>query len=178
MPKLIHQKSSVVIDSSCFIHLERLGLLTQLVIRYEPVYIPRYVFEEVGRKGKRKHSLKLLLRQYPFLKICRIEDPYSVQLLSDRNLNPQAPIDRGEAEAIIQAQERGISEVLIDDRKGRGFAEKHSLQVKGTLGILMEFKRIGFVPEIKPLIDQLRQSRTFPISKKLIQAALREMNED
>jgi len=150
------EADSTVIDTSCLIHLWQLELISKLVIRFNTIYIPRYVEEETRRKGKLKRQLKELIRNHsPYLQICDIGNSFDVQLLYDRQLNPDANIDRGESEVIIQARERGISTVLIDDRKGKNLAEKHTLKVFDLLDILGILKRNNIIDEVKPFIDRL-----------------------
>lgn len=157
MPRSRTAKAAAVIDASCLICLMHLDLLPKLVVRYDPVFIPRYVLDEVRRKGKRKRRLQEIIEQHPFLEICDVGDRYTAQLLYDRRLNPRTKIHRGEAEAIIQGREREVSQILIDEKEGRKIAEQHSLKVRGTLGILKEFKRLGFIAAVKPLIEILRR---------------------
>lgn len=150
------EADSTVIDTSCLIHLWKLELISKLVIRFNTIYIPRYVEEETGRKGRSKSRLKELIKTNdPFLQRCDIGNPFDVQLLYDRQLNPDANIDRGESEVIIQARERGISNVLIDDKKGKSLAEKHTLKVFDLLDILGSLKRNHIIDEVKPFIDKL-----------------------
>jgi hypothetical protein len=171
-------KIAVVIDASCLIYLWYLDVLPRLVVRYYPIHIPRYVLEEVRRKGRSKRRLQELIRHNPFLKICDVNNEYDVQLLYDHSRNPLAAIDRGEAEVIIQARELNISEVLIDDRKGRTVARQHSLNPRGVLGILKEFKRIGYIAEIRPLIEMIRKKPlNYRISEKLLKQELKEIGE-
>ena len=98
MPRPRFGKVAVVIDASCLIYLWHLDLLPSLVVRYYPIHIPRYVLEEVRRKGRSKRRLQELIRHNPFLKICDVNSEYDAQLLYDHDRNPSAAIDRGEAE--------------------------------------------------------------------------------
>ena len=172
-----------VADTSCLIQLWKLGLLQKLVLQYNIIYIPKYVKEEFQRKGKIKRRFYEFLQEYDsFLKICEIGSFYDVQLLYDKRLNPNARIDRGEAEVIIQARERGISEVLIDDKKGRDMAKTHTLNVKGTLGILKELKQTGVIEKITPLLLRIGSNenkilKNLQVSSKLFLDFLKECNE-
>lgn len=170
------EDSSTVIDSSCLIHLWNLGLILRLVVQYNRIYIPRHVEEESGRKGRTKHRLKELIDEnFPLLQICDVGNPYDVQLLYDRQLNPRAAVNRGESEVIIQARERGISIVLIDDRKGKKLAEQHTLKVHDLLDILGNLKRNGIISEIQPYLKRLGKKYT-PKKSRLI-TFLREHDE-
>jgi predicted nucleic acid-binding protein len=149
MSRQIPPENSVVIDTSCLIYLWKLNLLHKLVIRYNVIYIPKYVREEFRRKGKIKHQFNNFLKEYKFLQICEIGNFFDVQLLYDKRTNPDARIHRGEAEVIIQARERGNLEVLIDDSRGKKVAEAHTLLVRSTFDVLEEFKRIGIIQSVE-----------------------------
>lgn len=183
MTPAVFEKQEIIIDASCFIHLWKCGLLTKLNFFYSAIHIPLYVKEEIGRKGKQKRTLKELIENYdPFLQICEIGNFYNVKLLYDRQTNPKAQIDRGEAEVIVQALERQIPVVLIDDRKGRKMAKSHTLIVKGTLGILNQVKRDGLVEKITPFLMLIGDTenkilRRLQVSQKLFSAFLSECEE-
>jgi hypothetical protein len=169
--------AAIVIDTSCFIWLWQLGLLPKLPSLYSVVHIPKYVLEEARRKGRSKRRLQEVLNDYgPLLKVCEVGSPYEVQILSDKRLKPKRRIDRGEAEAIVQARERGIPLVMIDDRQGRAAAERHSLNVIGTLGVLRQLKKIGVVAEIRPLLESLGPK--FWLSEALLKKQLAEVDEE
>lgn len=166
-----------VIDSSSLIYLHHLNLLSKLIIRYDKVYVPRYVYEEVSRKRRMRHRLRRLFQEIPFLEQCFVTNEVNVQLLCNRKLNPSAVIDRGEAEVIIQARERQISDVLLDEYKGRKVAEQHTLNVVGTLGLLKMFKLNGIIPAVKPLIEKLQRDLDYRIDAKLLNVFLQEVGE-
>jgi predicted nucleic acid-binding protein len=174
---------AAVVDSSCLIcllHLDQsfqLNLTQSLVIRYQAIYIPEYVLEEVGRKGRIRHRLRQMLLRYPFLKRCSVGDEWSAKLLYDRRLSPRARIHRGEAEAITQARELNVDEVLMDDRKARIIALNHGLQVRGIVGLLKEFKRANIIPAMRPLIDKLRHDGKCRITDQLLKIELEEVGE-
>ena len=177
------EAESAVIDTSCLIHLWKLELILKLNIRFNRIYIPRYVEEETGRKGKLKNSLKELIKNnHPFLQICDIGNPFDARLLYDHQLNPKANIHRGESEVIIQARERGISNVLIDDKDGRKMAVAHTLSVKGTLGILIELKRTGLIESVTPLLLRIGNTKNkilkrLQVSPELFSDFLKECDE-
>lgn len=169
--------AAAVIDTTCLRCLLHLDLLPTLVLRYNAVYIPRHVWQEASRKGRGRYQLRKWLKQYTFLKKCSVADEVGARLLYDRNLNPGAPIHRGEAEVIVQAREREASEILIDELAGREIAQRHGLKVKGVLGLLKEFKLNGIIPEVRPLIEKLRRDLSFWIDENLLDRELKEVGE-
>ena len=74
-------------------------------------------------------------------------------------------------------RELGVSEVMIDERKGREIAVSHSLNVRGVLGLLTTLKRSGFIPEVRPLIQKLIQDLDFRIAEKLVADELARIGE-
>jgi uncharacterized protein len=59
----------------------------------------------------------------------------------------------------------------MDELDGRKVARHHGLQITGTLGVLLEAKRHGYVGEIRPLLDALERA-SFRISAALKQQVL------
>lgn len=86
-------------------------------------------------------------------------------------------VDLGEAEAIALALEKDITNILIDDAKGRRFAQAKGLLPVGTIGILLQAKRQGLIPEIKPFLKTLKSNR-IRISSLLMQQSLHLAGED
>lgn len=67
--------------------------------------------------------------------------------------------------------------VLIDERQGRRIARRLGLTVKGTLGLLVEARRQGLVPELRPLLHRLRDQGAW-LGDPLIQETLRAVGEE
>jgi len=82
-------------------------------------------------------------------------------------------IHLGEAEAIVLAFEKGISNILID---GRRFVKLNGLYPIGTIGVLLQAKQKGFVSEVKPLLDKLIENQ-IRISERLYIQALQIVHE-
>lgn len=61
--------------------------------------------------------------------------------------------------------------ILMDERKGRTFAEKHGLTVTGLVGILIKAKELRHLIELKPILDQLLE-QNFRLSKELYERVL------
>ena len=184
MPPGRFVKSKAVIDSSCLVCLVLLDLsfpqyklFRALHLRYYAIYIPQHVWNEVSRRGRRRGRLHQLVQHYPFLQRCDVKNDYDAQLLYDRRRNPRAPIDRGEAEAIIQARERGLSEVLIDERKGTRIAQAHSLNTRGIVGLIKEFRLNGLIESAKPLFEECRRNR-FWLNERLVTQVLKDLGEE
>jgi predicted nucleic acid-binding protein len=47
----------------------------------------------------------------------------------------------------------------------------------GTIGILLQARKSGIIPQLKPLLDDLMQHHGFRLSQKIYDDALREAGE-
>jgi predicted nucleic acid-binding protein len=63
-------------------------------------------------------------------------------------------LHRGQREAIALAIYLG-SQLLIDEYKGREAAREHRVEVIGSLAVLAEAKRRGFIEHVRPLVCKL-----------------------
>ena len=86
-------------------------------------------------------------------------------------------IDLGEAEAIILSLELKADLLLMDERRGRALAANYGLSVTGLLGVLVQAKRNGFIPTVKPLMDQLIEAADFRVSSQLYAIVLQTARE-
>jgi predicted nucleic acid-binding protein len=66
----------------------------------------------------------------------------------------------------------------MDERRGRAVATSYGLNVAGLLGVLLQAKRKGLVPSVKPLIDQLIKQVDFRVSNQLYATVLQAAGED
>ena len=67
----------------------------------------------------------------------------------------EVELDRREAQAITLSQELAADLLLIDEHLGRVVAARLGIKIIGLLGVLMEAKHQGLIPEIKALVDAL-----------------------
>ena len=88
----------------------------------------------------------------------------------------EASVDQGEASAIALAVEYDDCLLIIDDLKGRKFAQQIGLSITGTFGVLLEAKRAGVVPLIKPILEKIKQTN-FRLSAKLEELVLAQAQE-
>lgn len=66
---------------------------------------------------------------------------------------------------------------MIDEDRGRKFAIKYGLTIKGVLGVLLQAKEKGLIFEIKPLIVKLQTEINFRINENLVKKILIQANE-
>lgn len=142
----------IISDTTCLILLTNLGILDLLKILFTTVTITPEVEREYGEK----------LPDWILVESVTNQQQLSVLRLI---------VDEGEASAIALGLEKPNSLLIIDERKGRLLAQNIGIQTIGTLGILLEGKKSGYISTLRPLIDQVVQSN-FRISQDLLNAIL------
>ena len=152
----------VVSDTSCItnlIALEKVSLLQEL---FGEVVVP----SAVARELRANHP------ELPaFLTTRDVTDQAAVAQLR------AAPLDHGEAEAIILSEELHADALLIDEQAGRAIAVSRHIKIIGLLGILIRGKEAGLIPVLRPLLDQLQGDIGFWISPALRQRTLEAVGE-
>jgi len=151
----------IVSDSSPLISLAILNRLTILDQLFDKIYVPTAVYNEVVRRDK-PHFQEL--NRFSVDRVKQIQNQFAVQLLLK-------DLDIGESEAIVLAKENNISDILIDEYKGRKIAIAHGLSPIGTIGVLVQAKKKGLIKELKPELDSLIANRR-RISPNLYMKAL------
>jgi uncharacterized protein len=153
-----------LVDASPLIALTHLDLARELALFFDGVYVPRAVHEEVNKKARFRYRMKKLYRTGFFTR-CMAADSYNVQLL-------QAELDKGEAEALIQAQEKQASYFIGDEKRARSIAARMGRKVVGTLRLLARLNLEGRAPELPGLVDILRRDLDFRVSEEVVQQAI------
>ena len=97
-----------------------------------------------------------------------------VDLGSWAPLNPD--IDPGEASSICLAERHADSLLIIDDKTGRQEAAARGLRFIGLVGVLREARVRGFIPQLRPLLDGLREAGYY-LSDELTRRVLATVGE-
>lgn len=153
-----------VTDSSPLINLSHLGLARELALFFDRVYVPRAVQEELNKKGRFRYRLNRLYSTGFFTR-CMTADTFNVRLL-------QAELHRGEAEALIQTQERQALYFIGDEKRARAIAVRMGTKAVGTLRLLARLNLEGRAPELPVLVQVLRRDLGFRISDGIVQQAI------
>ncbi|MBK0382275.1 DUF3368 domain-containing protein [Pedobacter sp. SD-b] len=147
----------VIIDARCFIVLEKIGALPLL----NKLYLQVVTTTEIA--AEYKEDLPTWI---------------TIQNVINRDLIKtfQNIVDLGESSAIALANEINHSFIVIDDLQARKFASSLGLNVKGTIGVLLEAKQNEVIQTIKPYLDKI-QKTNFRISDYLIVKILESAGE-
>ncbi|OQW89610.1 MAG: hypothetical protein BWK78_07690 [Thiotrichaceae bacterium IS1] len=81
-------------------------------------------------------------------------------------------LDKGEAETLALAIELSADLVLLDEKEARHQAQRLELNKTGVVGIWLEAKKQGYLTQVKPHLEALRQKAGFYLHDSLYQQAL------
>lgn len=138
----------VVVNNTPLVALWTVSRVDLLRDLFEEVLIPPAVQAEflAVDSDVRQRSLE----ECPWIKVVPLQNP--------RRVLAYAGLDRGEAEVLALAEEKEAGLVVMDERKGRRYAQRLGLPLTGTLGLLLLAKEEGLLDSVAALIDQLRVS--------------------
>jgi len=152
----------IIGDSSALVALSIMDRLDLLESIFGKVYVPQAVYDEVTISHK-PQSLKL--KNYLKDKIATV----------DLNIT-QMGLGQGELEAIALYKHLNSDFLLIDDRRAKKFAQLNSVNVIGSLGVMILAKEKGLIAFIRDDVEKLISSDVF-ISENLINRVLASVGE-
>lgn len=162
----------VVCNSSSIIGLSVIGKLNLLWEVFDEVIIPEEVYREVVEASLNNNYGAKELKEAVNQGKISIYQVKNKKLVNDL----YGKLHKGELEVIVAARELKVTDVVIDERAARSFAEAMLLQSVGIIGVLIIAKKIGKINEIKKYLDLLIVSN-YRISKKLYESALKKAEE-
>jgi predicted nucleic acid-binding protein len=159
------------------IALGKLGWLGLLLKLYSEILIPREVYDEVVVNGLRlgapeAQTIDWLVRQ-GHIRVAQVALPSPLPPWAE-------PIDIGEVQVILLAQQQAADWVLIDNAHARRAARHVGLPLKGTIGLLLESFRRGHLTlqEFELLIQDIQARPELWISERLCEGALARARQE
>ena len=150
---------TVVTDTSVALNLCWLGQESLLPVFFDSVLAPvevRVEFERLASVDPRFSGLS-----FPaFIEIANASE-------LPASLRGEFRLDKGEIATLALALERGLRDVLIDERAGRAVAVSLGLKPFGLLGLLVRARERAPIPAVIPLLDRLQADARFRVSKAL-----------
>jgi predicted nucleic acid-binding protein len=154
----------IVSDAGPLIVLLKISHLQILEELFGKIVIPVAVYDEITVKEQERKA---------FDKMKWIETRKVRNLKANTLL--EKLIDKGEAEAIMLAQELKTA-LLIDDAKARKYAALLNVRVIGTLGLLKMAKNRGGIASVKKVIADM-MSQGYYVDEKLVTKILEDVDE-
>ena len=151
----------VVADASPLIALARIGRLELLRAMFGKLLLPEAVWHEVVAAGLDRAGARTVMQAH-WIERRKVADAGMVGLL-------RRDLGAGESEAIVLAREAGANLVLIDERAGRTAAKRLGLPVTGLVGVLVEARERGLLPDAAAAVDDLHRMAGFWLSEELRQ---------
>ena len=163
------RKRLTISNTTPVINLAEIGRLDILEGLFGKVAVPPAVVDELLAKES------LFEKAAGAAKTGRFEVMAPANRLLARGFG--AVVHAGEAECIALAMEHQGSLLLLDDLQARALASSNGLAFTGTLGCLVEAKSRGWIDAVAPLLDNLRRSARFWISRRLEAQVLHDVGE-
>ncbi len=162
----------VISDTTPLISLLKIGRVDLLKRLFGEVLIPQAVFDELTVNERYQlEAEQIRNRQFITVK--------SVRNLESANILKRATgLDQGESEAIILADELHADLLLMDEAKGRAVSSQMSINIMGTIGVLMvayEERELS-ADEVRACIEGLQNAGRH-IGQKHYQMLLDKLNE-
>lgn len=157
----------IVSDTSPITNLAAIGQLDLLRQLYSRVIIPEAVYNEMVNINKIVPGA-VEVQTLSWIQTQTVINSLQVTEIQENNES----IHLGEAEAIILSLEMKADLLLMDERRGRIVATNYGINITGLLGVLIQAKKQGLIPAIKPLIDQLTTQANFRVNPQLYTVVL------
>ena len=169
----------VIADASPLIALARIGHIHLLQQLFTEVVMTETVRQEVLSGGDFADSAPVEQAiQAGWLQVKPLPDTLDSRSgTSDVWLDG---LDPGEKSSILWAlalkHSGQATQLIIDEAKDRAVARRLSLELIGSAGIIATAKRLGFIPQARPLLEQLQASGYY-LSQTVVDVALKIAGE-
>lgn len=147
----------IIADTSCLILLDKIGEFNLLNKLFGQIVVTPEIAKEY------KKALPVWIK---------------VEASSNKTYQKilEASLDKGEASAIAFALEQKDCLLILDDFKGRKYAEQLEIRITGTLGVIIDAKLSGHLNSVKPILDKIKRT-DFRLTPDLEKRVLEKSNE-
>jgi predicted nucleic acid-binding protein len=147
----------IISDTSCLILLDKIEELKLLKKLFGQIIVTREIASEFKKE---------------------LPEWFTIQEPTNKTYQKilEASLDKGEASAIAFALEQTDCLLIIDDYKGRKYAEQLGIKITGTLGILIDAKLSGYIESVKPMLDKIKKT-DFRLTAELEKKTIEKANE-
>lgn len=156
-----------IVDTSPLILLAKTGRLELLRLGEPVVVVPLAVLGEIEAKGL-DDPVPRAVRRATWVTI--EPSPPTPGAVTAYRLGP------GESAVLSLALGDPDAEVILDDLAARNGATRLGIPHLGTLGLVLLAKRLGAIPLVRPVLDDLRQAGLY-LGEGFAQAVLERVGE-
>jgi predicted nucleic acid-binding protein len=150
---------NVVVDASPLIALARIERLELLREMFGGVVVPAAVWHEVVAAGSDKAGARQVAT-VAWIRRRDVVDQSAVAAL-------RRDLGAGEAEAIVLARELPADLLIMDEHLGRCAARDFGVRTVGLVGVLVEARNRGLLPDAGSVADALYRKAGFWLSADL-----------
>ena len=151
---------------SNFLYLGQTEILKKI---FKELHIPSAVHREIEAFFSGDHQWQRCLNEGFIIKT-EVQTSFRIKELMTH-------LHMGEAEALCLCIENNARLCLVDDRDARIFARMNNIPVSGTLGVLIQAKKMGIIESLRELMDKLRFDHHYWIDEAMYNKALSLSNE-
>lgn len=148
-----------VVDASPLIALARIERLELLRELFGEIVVPSAVWSEVVLSGLGKAGAREVVAS-GWIRRQNVVDQSAVSDL-------RRDLGAGEAEAIVLARELPSDLLVMDEELGRRAARALGVRVVGLVGVLVEARKRGLLPEAAGIAEALHRKAGFWLSADL-----------
>ena len=159
----------VIVNTTPLIALSHVRQLDILRKMYGEILIPQAVYQELSEKQK-SVCKKQVDNSLDWIHIEKIRNEMAKSMYKTQ-------LHDGEVEVMILAKEKSADIVIIDDANAKKHAKYLGLPVTGTLGVLIKAKKLGYIYELKPIIQEMMDNHIY-ISEKLMEFCIQQAGEE
>lgn len=147
----------IISDTSCLILLDKIGELKLLNKLFGQIIVT----QEIANEFKKE-----------------LPDWFTIVEPTNKTYQKilEASLDKGEASAIAFAIEQADCLLIIDDYKGRKYAEQLGIKITGTLGVIIDAKLSGHIESVRPMLDKIKKT-DFRLTAELEKRTVEKANE-
>ncbi|SRR6266849_2490692 len=132
------------------IAIEQEHLLGKL---FEKVFVPVAVHEELTDARTPEIVRRCVASLPAWFEVCTVDETCPATF--------PVTLHRGERQAILLAEALRVDVLLIDEQIGRTIARSRNIPLSGTLGVLEQADRMGFVIDFAQILQRLKASGFF-----------------
>lgn len=147
----------IISDTSCLIVLDKIGELELLHRLFGRIIVTPEITEEFQKDLP------------PWFAVMEPANKTYQKILA-------ASLDKGEASAIAFAIEQTDCLLIVDDAKGRNYAQQLGIKITGTLGIIVAAKLGGVITSARSVLEKIKRTN-FRLSPDLEELILKRTNE-